>query len=184
MLASLLFATAAIFHGSPAPLPEIPWFASLYEFGGPACGGSLIAPDRVLTAAHCVQGAGPRDYDVRIGGPSRPARGAYFPPGYRLLPSPLLPGVESASGSLDDIAVIVLRQPVTDVAPVPLATTAPADHEATLTVGRGFTGPSGDQPARPLASSQQVLPNAKCARTYHALFHASRHLCTLDPTDK
>src|SRR4051794_36261115 len=110
MLASVLLATAAIFHGTPV---EIPWFASLTQLGSPICGGSLIAPDRVLTAAHCVQGAAPGDFDVVIGGEDRPWRGAYFPANYRLIRSPVRPDDYSASASIDDIAVIVLTAPVT-----------------------------------------------------------------------
>ena len=52
---------AAIFHGAPAP--DAPWFVSL-EHGPAVLRGALIAPDRVLTAAHCVQGAGPSDFQA------------------------------------------------------------------------------------------------------------------------
>src|SRR4051794_3004690 len=127
MLVSAVLATAAIFHGSPAPLNEIPWFASMYQDGGPVCGGSLIAPDRVLTAAHCVQGTSPGDYRFPTNGRAPAARGASFPPNYKLPPSPVLPYVYSASASPNDTAIPVPPEPVTDVAPVTIAATAPAD---------------------------------------------------------
>ena len=38
----------AVVGGSPLDEAQVPWFANL------GCGGSLVAPDRVLTAAHCV----------------------------------------------------------------------------------------------------------------------------------
>src|SRR5215207_7107340 len=179
MLASVLLASASIFHGTPA---ELPAFVSLRQ-GGHFCGGSLIAPDRVLTAAHCVQGAGPRDFDVVVGGRSRAWRGTYFPTRYRLIPSPVAPEDESASAAVRDLAVIVLRAPVTDVAPLPLAATAPAEGEPTVTIGRGITGPSSDVSPEPLAAPQQALSSATCKGYFKRLLHPTFHLCTQDPTD-
>ena len=43
----------AVGHGEPLAEVQVPWFANL------GCGGSLVAPDRVLTAAHCVGGEAP-----------------------------------------------------------------------------------------------------------------------------
>src|SRR6478672_10408236 len=106
MLASVLIASASIFHGAPA---ELPAFASLRQ-GGAFCSGSLIAPDRVLTAAHCVQGAGPGSFDAHIGGTARRVKAIYFPPTYRLIPSPVEPENYSASGSVNDVAIVILKR--------------------------------------------------------------------------
>ena len=74
----MTLAVAAIFHGAPVPPAETPWLVSLTT-RGPICGGALIAPDRVLTAAHCVSGADPGRVSVRIAGRRHAWRGAYFP---------------------------------------------------------------------------------------------------------
>ena len=41
----------AVVGGDPVDPAAVPWFASV---GG--CGGTLVAPDRVVTAGHCVAG--------------------------------------------------------------------------------------------------------------------------------
>jgi Trypsin len=177
-------AAAAVFGGTPVAPAETPWLVSLTT-RGPFCGGALIAPDRVLTAAHCVQGSGPGDFHVRLNGRRLAFRGAYFPARYRLIPSPVEPESVSSSGSVNDIAIIVLERPVTGVAPLPIAATPPADGEATLTVGRGATGPRSGGSSSPLGAAQQVLPTPACHEQYGAdLLHPALHLCTQDPTPR
>src|ERR1700754_2827880 len=101
MIVSALLASAAVFHGSPVPPEQTPWLVALTT-RGVVCGGSLIAPDRVLTAAHCVQGADPGRLSVRIGGKRYAWRGAIFPTGYREIPAPAAPDDPSASATTDD----------------------------------------------------------------------------------
>ncbi|KAL7466479.1 hypothetical protein ACHAXS_006787 [Conticribra weissflogii] len=54
-----------IIGGSETPSTRYPYAVALYDSIGLFCGGSLIAPDVVLTAAHCSSGAG--RYQVIVG---------------------------------------------------------------------------------------------------------------------
>jgi hypothetical protein len=179
-----LLASAAVFHGTPVAPEQAPWLVSLTT-RGPVCGGALIAPDRVLTAAHCVQGADPGKLSVRLNGVRHAWRGARFPTTYREIASPVDPENPNASGTVDDIAVIVLKAPITDVTPLPIAQTAPVPGEATLTVGHGRTGPTTSGPAADGsgARSASQIVSGDCPSAYGArLFHPDKHLCTLDPS--
>lgn len=63
-----------IIGGSAAVSNRWPWVVSLQyassgndHYSGHFCGGSLIAPDWVITAAHCVDGSNPWDVSVVAG---------------------------------------------------------------------------------------------------------------------
>jgi hypothetical protein len=48
------FPNNRIIGGFEVPIHSIPFQVALYQNGGFNCGGSLISPSYVLTAAHCI----------------------------------------------------------------------------------------------------------------------------------
>lgn len=83
-----------IINGEKAPDDEYPWF---YE--GDGCGASLIAPDMLLTAAHCSSSFENSYYYIRFKHPQY---------------------VESETDVRNDFMVVKLKEPILGVTPVPM----------------------------------------------------------------
>jgi hypothetical protein len=97
----------------------------LLTLGGTSCGGTLVSPDAVLTAARCVTASAG---SFVVGGFSYPVSKSVLHPAW-------------ATGSVNyDFAIVSLGQAVTGVAPATLATTAPKKGDAITLVGFGETG--------------------------------------------
>lgn len=176
--------------GTPAPPAQFPYRADLRRHGQGVCGGSLITPDRVLTAAHCVEIL--RVGDRVVVGPSSTRRIVH------LAQDPRLTRLVAAGGSTDDIlpydvGIVQLSAPVTDVKPIRLAQAADADLYAPgtrlTTVGRGTTTnkPVDDDGAGVLRFAEvQARSDADCRALLDrvdaaAAFDPATMLCTTDP---
>jgi hypothetical protein len=128
MLTVLGNASAATTGKTPAKKGAQPWMVALVEnetknaYEGQFCGGSLIAPEWVLTAAHCLEGAEARDVDVVIGryqlstneGERITAAELAIHTGYP----------DDRDGQDNDIALIRLSRPATKGTPIALITAA------------------------------------------------------------
>jgi secreted trypsin-like serine protease len=165
-------ARAAVVGGGIAPAGAYPWIVAMSR----GCGGSLIAPDRILTAAHCVE-------DLRVDslrlyvGARRRARGSlrYDGLSVRAVDVASHPGYRSLQGGgpANDVAVLRLAEPVDGVEPVALA--GPQDvstygPSAPATVlGWGVTRTDLRDPplARGLRTGlMRMLSDRTCSRVY------------------
>jgi secreted trypsin-like serine protease len=171
---------AQIVGGQPAAEGQYPWLVSVgYELAGePAaehlCGGSVIAPSVVLTAAHCVAGEDPVDLTVLAGSVD--------------LESPDLNEADIAEihvahdwnepvDNANDWALLLLEEEL-DVEPIDLAVD-PAVYDVLETAGWGNLG---DDTYPTVARWVEVpfVTDADCQAAYPGEVDAQTMLCAGD----
>jgi secreted trypsin-like serine protease len=179
--ASPAAAGTRIAGGAPAGAPA--WMAAIVRPGaGPtsdrlACGGALISSRVVLTAAHCVTGAGPAGLQVVLGrteldsttGEQHAVVGVIQDPAY-----------DSIFLSFD-AALLLLDEPAS-VAPVALAdgAVAPAGTHAVVR-GWGVTREDGQPSSRIRQASLVVRSTRTCERRFGDYHDAAVMLCASAP---
>jgi hypothetical protein len=155
------------------------------------CTGTLIAPDRILTAGHCIVGSPVSGYAVLVGKDGNKlignasdrfsaalrfggvaVRGFSVHPGFRES-FPFAHRAPQNAIALDDVGLVLLAQPVTGIAPVSLSTGAGDERPglAAKIFGYGLQGSSArSQPHSLLAGGMSVISAKPCARSYpHAI---------------
>jgi secreted trypsin-like serine protease len=178
-------ARASVVGGIEVPAGRYPWMVALSR----GCGGTLIAPDRVLTAGHCVEDLRVSELRAYVGARTR-KKGGYRYDGLALRANDVAthPGYKplEGGGPVNDVAIIRLEAAVPNIEPVKLAFTGDTPlfaggQEATV-VGWGVT--RTDLQSAPLATKLQrgglrILPESSCGRAYGAgnAFRRSVMLC-------
>ncbi len=148
----------AVVDGTKVDPASVPWYTAVGS-----CGATLVAPARLLTAAHCVAGTTPAKLGaVAIGGGHRTTTRIALHPGWRHR--------NGSSNFLDDVAIVELDAPVTGVPSVRLGGVDAADA-LILGQGRAFAPGTGHSEAEMLDSSLRTAPlrtisDAQCARAF------------------
>ena len=149
----------------------MPWYADVGS-----CGGTLIQPDRVMTAEHCVRDRALDQLGVGVAGQSRAVRGITFAPGWQHR--------NGANNVYDDIAIVTLDRRrgrhAGDARRRP-------DRAATI-LGKGRTSPSSSgSDLRLRRADLRTLSDKECKATWGEArgndgerFVGSKMLCAID----
>jgi secreted trypsin-like serine protease len=142
--------TGRIVGGVEAPRNAYPWMAALVRpgydaFNGQFCGGSLISPRIVLSAAHCVAGRTPSQVEVILGIHylSQPGSSRRFTVS-RIIVHPNYSGANNGY----DLALLELSEPATGFATIPLVSSASQipDGAVVRAIGWGALMENGSYP--------------------------------------
>ncbi|GAA4090595.1 MULTISPECIES: trypsin-like serine protease [Streptomyces] len=191
-------ADEVVIGGQPVKISDSPWVVALSSrdrFGGTRagqfCGGVVVGPTTVLTAAHCLRSdvlgadvSKVRDLVViadrtelrSTAGEEIPVSATWTNPGYD-------PGTNAG-----DLAVVTLSRPLPAASAIPVAAAGDPGYQpgtrATV-YGWGDTSGAGSYPTALRAAPVSVLPDAACTRAYppnsDGTYQASTMVCAGDP---
>lgn len=168
--------TPMIIGGEETTIEENPFAVALTTPDGfQFCGGTIVAPNKVLTAAHCTEGTAPADIKVVAGQTSLSAGGGTTAGVTDVWIHPSW----NSSALQNDASVLTLD---TELAETPIAIASPDDaalyaEGATSTVLGWGTTESGSTSDTLRKVDVPVVADATCAESYADQFDAASMVC-------
>lgn len=179
--------TPRIIGGGAAETGQYPFMVSLQGlFYGDTdhdrhfCGGTLISPSWVLTAAHCVQGNQPVALAVLGGAVALSTEATRRPSNVKAIH--VHPAFNSGNSLEHDVALVQLTAPLADAQPVALRLRPDASY---LKPGRQFTvigwgtmeSGSDDYPTQLQTVQVPFVPFAQCQQAYAGELKRGKVIC-------
>ncbi len=161
-----------IVGGQPAGPGEYPFMAALMSNGYQFCGGSLVAPNWVLTAAHCVQGERASDVQILLGSNDLNSGGQRIG-AKRLIVHP------AYNGGTPDVALIELNQ---SAAQQPVSLLEPGSSlddpgKAATVIGWGLTSENGGASDTLMEVQVPIVSDTICNQAYGGYVDTPQEIC-------
>ncbi|HET8975704.1 MAG TPA: serine protease [Solirubrobacterales bacterium] len=170
----------AIIGGGKAKPAKWAFMAAVLRRGRLHCGGSVVAPTKVLTAAHCVEHFNPANLAVVVGRTKLSARSAGQTVGVaRAVAHP-----DFERNGRHDVGVLTLAAAVT----VPAIALPTVEEDAAFggsgrllrVAGWGARNPFGISLSNRLKrTTERVRSNKRCRRAYRQLYSGRSMICAL-----
>merc|ERR1711997_1217087 len=163
---------------------SLPWQVALVRSGSsrPFCGGTLISPIHVLTAAHCT---GSSNFDIIVG--EHDVSSSSDGTRHEVCRVVRHPSYNSPSQLNNDFSIVVLRTPVTLGARAVPACLPDSSHAGDTLAGQSLTvsgwgtlSSGGSQPNVLHKVSVPAITNAACSQAYAQYTITNAMLCAGD----
>jgi trypsin len=168
--------TPKIIGGEDTTIEENPFMVALTQPDGfQFCGGAIVAPTKILTAAHCTEGQDPANVKVVAGRTSLSGGGGTTANVTNIWVNPGFDG----NTMVNDASVLTLDQPLSQA---PIAVAGPGD-EALYTAGANSTvygwgvTESGNPSDTLKKVSVPVTADADCTASYAEQFDPTSMVC-------
>ncbi|MEW1547848.1 serine protease [Streptomyces tsukubensis] len=177
MLGGVLSGTAAaedepeIVGGRPTTIQNHPYQVSLQYNGKHICGGTLVKPNRVVTAAHCTDGISARDLGIRAGSTYHSSGGPLC------LVGEVVPHPRYDRWTTDfDVSIVKINSRCTG-RPAPLAEREPAAGSQVTVTGWGALSEGGSSPDQLQEVTVDVVSREACRQVYGSSAITGNMIC-------